>query len=348
MAYHPAPVAMTLVSGCTDDINWFTNEVDIREWTVVDLRERLTMDPSSVGPNMNYDDELVITRVVGLEGFPWAIRFIVDNAVAAWQGDVKIFILGDLLQASVIAACAESQLNSLVHTQVDHACGYSPPRVCNCKWFSFNKCSGTRTWHNQVDKICDWIGVGGRELADAPATESAMFGYAAAKKSMSSNTNWKALCFEIETHYVRIWHEVAWQEPRYEESKDEERTSRGEQSKSYDAKWQDRNREIDDDIEVPEWVTFNQDAKVWRSYLEKMNVDESAQQSLFLLAQSSPDNYWEANSIISKLIKKVIDGRELRNPSGFVFSSVLNVRNFCNPQSMSAAACTCDRCGNVH
>jgi hypothetical protein len=328
---------MTLVSGCTDDIHWFTNEVDIREWTVVDLRERLTMDPSSVGPNMDYNDELVITRVAGLDGFPLAIRSIIDSAVAAWHGDVKIFILGDLHIASVISACAESQLNSLVHTQVRH--GYAPLRVCNCKWFSFNRCSGTWTWQNQVDNICDWIDVGGWEVADAPATESAMFGYAAAKKSMPSSTNWKALGFEIETDHVRIWHEAAWQEPRYEESKDEEWTS--------DAKW-DRNREIDDDIEVPEWVTFNQDAKVWHSYLEKMNVDESAQQSLFLLAQSSPDNYWEANSIISKLIKKVVDGRELRNPSGFVFSSVLNVRNNGKPQSLSAAACRCDRCGHMH
>jgi hypothetical protein len=100
----------------------------------------------------------------------------------------------------------------------------------------------------------------------------------------------------------------------------------------------DRDREIDDDIEAPEWVTFNKDAKVWRSYLEKIGVDESAQQSLFLLAQ---DNYWEANSIISKLIKKAVDGRVLHNPSGFVFSSVLNVRNKAKP------AYKCDRCGKM-
>ena len=77
---------------------------------------------------------------------------------------------------------------------------------------------------------------------------------------------------------------------------------------------------------------------MWRSYLEKIGVDESAQQSLFLLAQ---DNYWEANSIISKLIKKAVDGREIRNPSGFVFACVLNVRNKAEP------AYKCDRCGKM-
>ena len=318
MAAHPGPVAVTLVSGDTDDLDWLTNEVDIHEWQVIDLRERLPMDPSSVDPTMlDYTDEWVITTVVGLNDFPFVVEYIIESAVAAWTGDVKMFVLGGELLASVTSACVESQLNSLVHTYTQAAQGYSPVRIFNCKWFSFKMCPDTQTWHKQMDNICDWIETGGWELADAICTERAMFGYDAAKKSMSSSRNWKSLGFAIDTYHLRIWHECAW-EPHDEESK-----SWGGKSKSSDANWQDRTREI----EVPDWVTFNQDATVWRSYLEKMNVDEPAQQSLFLLAQSSPENYWEANSIISKLIKKVVDGRELRNPSGFVFSSVLNVRN---------------------
>ena len=129
----------------------------------------------------------------------------------------------------------------------------------------------------------------------------------------------------IEGDHLRIWHEAAW----HEESPPCVTDRRDRESMPQDG---DRDREI----ECPEWVTFNKDAKVWRKYLEKMGVDEPAQQSLFLLAQ---DDYWEANSIISKLIKKVVDKKPIHNPSGFVFASVLTARSKGKP------AYTCDRCG---
>ena len=163
-----------------------------------------------------------------------------------------------------------------------------------------------------------------------PATEIAMFGYAAATKSVSSSKNWKELGMTIEEEHYRIWHESAniWFEDRDRQIEIERsRYPPGE----FDA-------DIDAPTPLPDWVTFNKDATVWRSYLEKMEVDEWAQQSLFLLAQ---DNYWEANSIISKLIKKVVDGRELRNSSGFVQSCVFTARNKAEP------AYKCDKCGKM-
>ena len=128
----------------------------------------------------------------------------------------------------------------------------------------------------------------------------------------------------IEGDHLRIWHE-GWASESMPQDGDRDRG----ESMPQDG---DRDREI----ECPEWVTFNKDAKVWRKYLDKMGVDEPAQQSLFLLAQ---DDYWEANSIISKLIKKVVDHRVVHNPSGFVFSSVLTARNKGKPSYK------CDRCG---
>ena len=320
MAAHPDPVAVTLVSGSYDDLRWFQREVEIHEWSVIELhdfwKEDLTMDPM-----LDYTDEFVIRKVVGLDGFPEAVEHIIECVASAWTVSnspammcaIKIFIVGDLHRSSVTSACAESQLNSLVHSHVGP--GYAPLRAWNCNWFSFNRCSGTWTWQQQADNIRDWVRGGGWELTVAPATEIAMFGYAAATKSSSSSKNWKTLSMRIEGQFMRIWHESAF---GYEES-----TS------------QDRVREI----EVPEWVTFNQDAKVWRSYLEKMGVDENAQQSLFLLAQ---DNYWEANSIISKVIKKVVDGREIRNSSGFVQACVFTARNKAEP------AYKCDKCGKMN
>ena len=317
MAAHHGPVAVTLVSGSPDDLRWFQREVDFREWEVIQLHEfcggELTLDAM-----LDYTDEFVIRKVIGQDFFPAAVAHIIACAASpltvsnspSMMCAIKIFIVGDMHRSSVTSACAESQLNSLVYSVA--APGYAPLRAWNCNWFSFNRCSGTWTWQQQVANIRDWVHTGGWELTVAPATEIEMFGYLAATKSSSSSSNWKELCMAIEGDHLRIWHE-GW----------------ASESMPQDG---DRDREI----ECPEWVTFNKDAKVWRKYLDKMGVDEPAQQSLFLLAQ---DNYWEANSIISKLIKKVVDHRVVHNPSGFVFSSVLNVRNNGKP------AYKCGRCG---
>jgi len=326
MAAHPDPVAVTLVSGSYDDLRWFEREVEIHEWSVIELhdfwKEDLTMDPM-----LDYTDEFVIRKVVGLDGFPEAVFHIIECVASAWTVSnspammcaIKIFIVGDLLRSSVTSACAESQLNSLVHSIVGP--GYAPLRAWNCNWFSFNKCSGSWTWHQQADNIRDWVR-GSWELTVAPPFETAMFGYAAATKSKSSSNNWKQLGMIIEGEHLRIWHESTW----HEESPPQDRDRVVVVSRSHG----------DREIDSPMWATFNKDATEWRSYLEKIGVDEAAQQYLFLLAQ---DDYWEANSIISKLIKKVVDGRTLNNPSGFVFSSVQNVRNKGKP------AYKCDRCG---
>ena len=333
MPAYPDPVAVTLVSGTPEDLRWFKKEVEPHEWEVIELQEFMNLrdyrDLSRDDMHGSYEDHWVIRKVIGLEGFPAAVEDITKaaRATADWNGAINIFIEGDLHRSSVTSACAESQLNSLVHTLVKP--GWAPERKYNCNWFSFDKCSGTWTWQQQVANISDWVHTGGWELSVGPATEIAMFGYVAATKSLSSSKNWKELGMAIEGEHYRIWHESAclWYEDRDRQIEIERsRYPPGESD-----------ADIDAPIPMPDWVTFNKDATVWKKYLEKTGVDESAQQSLFLLAQ---DNYWEANSIISKLIKKAVDGRVLHNPSGFVFYSVLNVRNKGKP------AYKCDRCGS--
>ena len=169
MADHPDPVAVTLVSGNDEDLRWFKKEVDIREWSVIELLKFYDDLSLPADPMMDYTDEWVIRMVVGLVGFPTAVEYIIECAASAWNGDVKMFILGDLHRASVTSACVESQLNSLVHSHVGP--GYAPLRVWNCNWFSFNRCSGTWTWQQQKNSIADWADVGGWEMTVGPTTE---------------------------------------------------------------------------------------------------------------------------------------------------------------------------------
>ena len=76
MAAHPDPVAVTLVSGSPDDFRWFKKEVDMHEWSVIELQEFMNMrDWKDVEVDMHgsYADDWVIRKVIGLEGFPAAV-----------------------------------------------------------------------------------------------------------------------------------------------------------------------------------------------------------------------------------------------------------------------------------
>ena len=61
------------------------------------------------------------------------------------------------------------------------------------------------------------------------------------------------------------------------------------------------------DVEVPpEWATFERSAKVWWDILHAANIDEHASMGLYLLGQLSDEGWYEANSIIEKVLRKVI------------------------------------------
>ena len=74
-------------------------------------------------------------------------------------------------------------------------------------------------------------------------------------------------------------------------------------------------------------MSFQSDIEIWADVLRNMNVDKTAMQELFLLAQHSNSGYQEANSIVGKLLKKAADQEELAKPSAFVHRCVTNARS---------------------
>jgi hypothetical protein len=78
------------------------------------------------------------------------------------------------------------------------------------------------------------------------------------------------------------------------------------------------------DDKLPDWASFEPNVENWWQLFDKLNVDESARMSLFVLAQHSEQGFKEANQITLKLIKKVNESTHISNASAFVFSSVIN------------------------
>ena len=88
-----------------------------------------------------------------------------------------------------------------------------------------------------------------------------------------------------------------------------------------------RKRHIDIATDLPDWATFDRDVEKWWELLDYYDVDEPGRASLFALAQHSDKGYEAANDLIGKLVKKWADNVAVRNPSGFIHSSVLNARH---------------------
>ena len=78
---------------------------------------------------------------------------------------------------------------------------------------------------------------------------------------------------------------------------------------------------------LEEWQTLDFDVNHWVNTLVQFGVDQGAQKSLFLLAQLGEDGAWQANAIISKLLKKSADGEEIRNASAIVHTSCKAARH---------------------
>jgi hypothetical protein len=95
----------------------------------------------------------------------------------------------------------------------------------------------------------------------------------------------------------------------------------------------DTSRTHDDRVaQKPAWATFEPNVEVWWALFDEHNVDDKARQSLFALAQLSPEGYQSANSLVSKLIKKVSDGDILGNASAFVHAGCKHARHELDPR----------------
>ena len=77
----------------------------------------------------------------------------------------------------------------------------------------------------------------------------------------------------------------------------------------------------------PEWATLEPDVRKWYSVLKELKYDDLSIQELYLLAQHSPIGYQEANTIISKLLKKAADKVEIGSPGAYLHAAILKVRH---------------------
>ena len=81
------------------------------------------------------------------------------------------------------------------------------------------------------------------------------------------------------------------------------------------------------------WQTLDFNIENWVDTLEEADVDGTSMKELFLLAQLSDEGAYEANRIISKILKKKADGVALRNASAFVHTAVQGARNAMQSQA---------------
>ena len=78
---------------------------------------------------------------------------------------------------------------------------------------------------------------------------------------------------------------------------------------------------------APKWKSLEFDIEAWDATLNELKVDDTAQQELYLLAQYSGRGAQMANHVLSKVLKKIADGDQVRNWSAFVHSCVKSARH---------------------
>jgi hypothetical protein len=78
---------------------------------------------------------------------------------------------------------------------------------------------------------------------------------------------------------------------------------------------------------TPKWKSLEFDIEAWDATLTELKVDDTAQQELYLLAQYSNRGAQMANHVLSKVLKKIADGDQVRNWSAFVHSCVKSARH---------------------
>ena len=77
--------------------------------------------------------------------------------------------------------------------------------------------------------------------------------------------------------------------------------------------------------DLPQWATNPQDCISWKYLLDFHDIDNQAQQALFLMAARDEDGWKAANDLLAKLQSH--NRGWLKNPSAFLHSAVANARN---------------------
>ena len=82
----------------------------------------------------------------------------------------------------------------------------------------------------------------------------------------------------------------------------------------------------------PSWMASGPFLAMWAPVLaDKFGCDEESIMELACLAQLSPAGYEGANTVVSKMLKKLSDGETFNNPSFFLHSACLAARHRISP-----------------
>ena len=283
---------------------------DLGERTIVDLRDKLVKDPvHSVGWQQDSTHKSTQKAVYAQVGFSDIVGELLQGTfansyeVVAWRCHTG-YHRGDTAAATFV-----EQLNAMVYDDGS--------RFFNAMHFKLQSAGGFRSVDAMLGDAAEWLkrpwclcaGVGDR-------SSSVFF------DGVKTNR-------EAHAHFNAIWD---FSTSLLQGAKD--------RAKELEAEgWRQLQEAVDDadssdspplakrPRSTPEWVTFRQDAKAWKTVLDSWGIDELAQQTLFLLAQHSHEGFKEANGIVAKLFQEVCTGKRLDNPSCFVHKCCWSARS---------------------
>jgi hypothetical protein len=360
---------ITIVTGGLHHRDWFMREmatVHHDDFEVIDIRRLLQKDPStSIGHKQDFVYEQTQVVVIGQDGFPDLIKGVIDTAARPLHSSEHFFLhcRTGYHRASVTGKMLESQLNSLADADDN--------RLFNTICVQFHDCGTTKEYNSKLSNVVDWLDNPWEIESEYNGLKDSLFGYRASMTTGGSARNWNTMYDIIGADYVRIGKKTVTFNPSLRTSasassfimppppstpppshamptpppppvvlschakakppQPPEPPSQAAYDEHDDRQWQ-REQHWQQHEQLPDWATFERDVGVWWSIFDHWQIDDTARQSLFALAQHSDQGYEAANELVGKLVKKKNGNATFTtSASAFVFSSVLNARHDINP-----------------
>ena len=348
--FAPAMAAVTIVTGGLEDVKAFDKKLEkMKEtgWWYADVRDSLQKDPADkVSPGEDYRSSNCIRVVVGQEQFP----DVVDQVLQSVHNGYRMIFINcrsGKHRAATVGATCESLLNVMLDQ--------TGSRLYNAMLFTLHDNNATwGVWAQQVDRAVEWSRGPWME-----ASSDELYGYRASRGSPNSCQNFDAMMSMVistslldtsvvtEKMYKQLAagsseskkpvppvpkkpsypppFQKAWPkdtvEPPTKKQKSDVQLPSSQCRPSVSSASGSSGPQDEVKSGLPDWATFQSDVRVWWELFDYWGLDTDARQSLFLLSQT----HWkEANRIVWTLLKKKVDGHHVGNPSGFVYSSVMN------------------------
>ena len=292
---------------------------------VIDCRTKLPRDPNaSVGHGQDGRYAQTQKVVIGQEKFP---DFMKEVVTAVTEDAETLLALGcrqGIHRADTTGRMCTDILNSIV-TSDGH-------RMYNAKLFSLSLAYGKRGFDQMIADSKTWA----RHpwcLVDGPLMAKDRFAQQSCMDSPASALNFQDVHEWVEAIHIVPWtmaSPVLRPQPQPQPQQPVAPPTSSQMAAAQQRAEQQQHAEQRRSRSPPPlepWETLNVgDATVWASTLHEFGADRTARQELFLLAQHSTGGFQEANSIISKLLKKRADHEDIRNVSAFIHKCVCNSR----------------------